>query len=88
MTKLVIDDWVTNRKLGLLFEARTGHGKLVVCSIDLQNDLAQNPVARQMLHGLLGYIVGPKFNLSVSLTPAQVRGLIATNSSTDKKSRF
>ncbi len=41
-----------------------------------------------MLHGLLGYIVGPKFNLSVSLTPAQVRGLIAANSSTDKKSRF
>ena len=32
----VIDDWVTNRKLGLIFEARVGSGKLLVCSIDLE----------------------------------------------------
>jgi len=38
-----------------VFEARIGAGKVIVCSIDLRKDLDQNPVARQMLHGLLGY---------------------------------
>jgi len=75
-TVQVIDDWVTNRKLGLLFEARMGHGKLLVGSIDLQKDLEQNPVATQMLHSILDYMAGPKFNPSVSLTPAQVQGLM------------
>ena len=27
----LIDDWFTNRKLGLLFEAKVGNGKLMVC---------------------------------------------------------
>ncbi len=72
----VIDDWVTNRKLGLIFEARVGGGKLMVCSIDLQNGLEQNPVARQMRHSLLSYMASSKFRPAVSLTAAQVRGLI------------
>ncbi len=33
----VIDDWNTNRKLGLIFEAKVGRGKLLVCSIDLRS---------------------------------------------------
>ncbi|MGD8500219.1 MAG: hypothetical protein PVJ86_06200, partial [Phycisphaerales bacterium] len=36
-----IDDWNTNRKLGIIFEARVGGGKLLVCSIDLQSNLNQ-----------------------------------------------
>jgi hypothetical protein len=51
----VIDDWNTNRKLGLLFEARVGRGKLLVCSMDLRTNLDERPVARQMLHSLLSY---------------------------------
>ena len=42
-TVQVIDDWVTNRKLGLVFEARVGSGKLLVCSIDLEHGLDANP---------------------------------------------
>ncbi len=30
----VIDDWVTNRSLGLLFEVKVGNGKLLVSGID------------------------------------------------------
>jgi hypothetical protein len=52
----VIDDWNTNRKLGLTFEAKVGEGKLLVCSIDLRSNLNQRPVARQMLHSLLRYM--------------------------------
>ena len=74
-TVQVIDDWITNRKLGLVFEGKVGKGKLLVCSIDLKKDLDQNPVARQMLHSLLAYMGGSKFKPSVALTPAQVRTL-------------
>lgn len=75
-TVQVIDDWVTNHKLGLVFEAKVGRGKLLVCSIDLEKDLDANPVARQMRHSLLDYMAGPKFKPAVALTPAQIRGLI------------
>ncbi|MCP4261472.1 MAG: hypothetical protein GY774_28815 [Planctomycetes bacterium] len=52
----VIDDWNTNRKLGLIFEAKIGTGKLLVCSIDLRSNLTNRPVARQMLSSLLSYM--------------------------------
>jgi len=70
----VIDDWVTNRKLGLVFEAAIGKGKLLVCSIDLQ-DQAGGPVARQMLHSLLQYMAGRQFKPAVTLTAEQIRSL-------------
>jgi hypothetical protein len=55
----VVDDWVTNRRLGLVFEARVGRGKLMACSIDLER-LDGNPVARQMRRSLLRYLAdGP-----------------------------
>ena len=57
----VIDDWNTNRKLGLVFEAEVGGGKLLVCSIDLSNGLTDRPVARQMRHSLLQYAGGEAF---------------------------
>jgi hypothetical protein len=57
----VIDDWSTNRKLGLIFEAEVGGGKLVVCSIDLRSNLDGRPVARQMLYSLLEYINSDQF---------------------------
>ena len=58
----VIDDWNTNRKLGLIFETKVANGKLLICSIDLQNNLDKCPVARQMFHSLLVYMHGDRFN--------------------------
>jgi hypothetical protein len=57
----VIDDWNTNRKLGLIFEAKVGSGKLLVCNIDLRSNLDERPVARQMLHSLLNYMQSDLF---------------------------
>jgi hypothetical protein len=57
----VIDDWNSNRKLGLIFQARSGGGTLLVCSIDLRTNLDERPVARQMLSSLLQYISTPCF---------------------------
>ncbi|MBM3888464.1 MAG: glycoside hydrolase, partial [Verrucomicrobia bacterium] len=73
----VIDDWFTARKLGLVFEAKLGKGKLLVCSVDLKNGLDENPVARQMRHSLLRYMNGDRFNPTVKLTAAQVQSLFA-----------
>jgi hypothetical protein len=57
----VVDDWVTNRKLALVAEARVGKGKILICSIDLNGDLAHRPVARQLLFSLKKYVSSQEF---------------------------
>jgi hypothetical protein len=75
-TVQVIDDWFTNRKLGLVFEARMGRGRLLVTSIDLGGaDL--DPVRRQLLGSLLNYAASPRFSPSVDVSADQIRRLFA-----------
>jgi hypothetical protein len=57
----VIDDWFTARPLGLIFECRTGKGKLLVSGIDLLTDREKRPEARQLLFSLEKYMAGPRF---------------------------
>ena len=57
-----IDSWFTNRKLGLLFEAKVELGKLMVCSIDLESNLETRPVARQMRASLMNYMNSEQFD--------------------------
>ena len=70
-----IDTWFRSRKLGLLFEARTGRGKLAVCSVDLQSSLEDRIVARQFRAGLLEYMRGDNFQPEVTLDFDDIRGL-------------
>jgi hypothetical protein len=72
----IVDDWVTNRKLGLVFEARIGRGKLLVCSIDLKDSVDENPVTRQMLHSILDYMASDNFNPRVAVDVDHVRNLM------------
>ncbi|MEI8038637.1 MAG: sugar-binding domain-containing protein [Verrucomicrobiota bacterium] len=72
----VIDDWVTNRKLGYVFEARVGTGRLVACSADLAAGLSGRPAARQLRASLLHYMAGQAFAPTVDLTPAQLADLL------------
>ncbi len=72
----VIDDWNTNRKLGLVFEARLGRGKLLVTSLDLRTDLDARPVARQMLTSLLQYMASERFAPSEEVSIEQIRSLL------------
>jgi hypothetical protein len=71
----VIDDWVTNRSLGLVFECRVGKGKLLVSSIDLFTGAEGRPEARQLLYSLRKYMAGPAFDPKYEADPAKVRGL-------------
>lgn len=71
----VIDDWFTNRKLGLLMEGKVGNGKLMVCSVDLQKDLDKRPAARQFRQSILEYMASDRFSPSASIDPEKVRAL-------------
>ncbi|NLS91256.1 MAG: glycoside hydrolase [Planctomycetaceae bacterium] len=70
-----IDTWFEARRLGLLFEARVGGGRLMVCSMDLQNDLESRPVARQLRQSLLGYMGSKAFEPAVDVEVETIRAL-------------
>jgi hypothetical protein len=72
----VIDDWFTNRRLGLVFEARVGPGRLLACSADLGGDLAQWPVRRQLRASLLAYAGSPAFQPATELSLDDLRALV------------
>ncbi|MBN1185064.1 MAG: beta-glucuronidase [Bacteroidales bacterium] len=70
-----IDTWFLNRRLGMLFEAKVDKGKLMVCSIDLQNDLDKRIVARQLLYSIEKYIISDDFNPQQSVNLEDVEEL-------------
>ncbi|WP_421894650.1 sugar-binding domain-containing protein [Marinoscillum sp.] len=57
----VIDNFVTNRNLGSLFEAQVGKGKLMFSSIDLDTELENRLVARQLRSSLIDYMNSESF---------------------------
>jgi hypothetical protein len=71
----VIDNVTTNRKLGVLFEAKVGNGSLLVCSMDLQNQ-QEHPEARQMYHSLLNYMDSKQFDPQKTLSVEQLELII------------
>jgi hypothetical protein len=66
-----IDDWNRNWKLGVLFEARVGTGRLMVCTLDLQRDLDKRSVARQLRRSVLDYMATEKYQPATEITPAE-----------------
>jgi hypothetical protein len=68
-----IHTWFESRKLGLLFEAMCGGGKLMVCSIDLRNGLEKNLASRQLLQSILEYMNSADFHPETEVDPAQIR---------------
>jgi len=71
----LIDDWFKNRRLSILFEAKIGNGKLMVCSAKLDKDAAKYPAAAQLKQSLVEYMASSRFNPSQELEPELVRGL-------------
>ncbi|TSA32565.1 MAG: glycoside hydrolase [Verrucomicrobiaceae bacterium] len=72
-----IDDWNTNRRLGLVFECRVGKGKLLVCAADLSKDLEHRPAARQLRDSLLAYVASKEFNPKVEIPEATLADILA-----------
>jgi hypothetical protein len=57
----VIDDYHRNHKLGAVFEARVGGGRLLVSGFDLESNLDRRPAARQLRASLIAYMRGSDF---------------------------
>lgn len=74
----LIDDWFTNRKLGLVYEAQVGKGRLLVCSSDLTSDLDQRPAAAQLRQSLLEYMASERFQPRQTLTLQQLDDALGT----------
>lgn len=72
----IIDDWVSNRPLALIFEVRVGNGKMVVCGADLMNNLSTRPEARQLRFSLLSYMESESFNPKVQLSLTSIQKII------------
>jgi len=68
-----IDDWNRNYKLGLIFEARVGGGRLLVCSADLGAN--PSPVAQQLRKSLLDYMNSQKFQPPTRISMEDFLGL-------------
>lgn len=58
----VIDDWFTNRSLGLITEFKVGKGKLVLSGIDFWQKMDERPAARQLLNSLKAYMSSEQFH--------------------------
>jgi len=71
----VVDGFDRNHKLGLLFEARVGKGRLLVCSMDLPA-LQEHPEARQLLSSIQRYVASRDFAPRHKLEPSVVRAIV------------
>jgi hypothetical protein len=71
----IIDDWFTNRPLGLIFEARVGKGKLLVSSVDLQTGISSRPEAQQLLYSLKKYMAGNRFNPLTEIPAEKIKNI-------------
>lgn len=66
-----VSDFHLNRRLGSIFEARVGEGRLLVCGYRLDDaTVGQLPEAAQLRHSLLDYAAGPGFEPSTPLDAA------------------
>lgn len=72
----VIDNAVRCHKLGLVFEARVGPGRLLVCASDLIK-LHDCPEARQLYQSLLDYAGSERFRPAHDLSPELLTRLLA-----------
>lgn len=72
-----IHDYNFNRKLGAMFEARVGQGRLLVCSINLNDGLEKRPEARQLRRALLGYMRGDQFQPKTELSLEELDRILA-----------
>jgi hypothetical protein len=71
----VVPDWFRPQRLGLVFEAKVGQGKLLVSSINLVDDLSRRPAARQLRQSLLRYAASNRFQPTTDVKADAIRDL-------------
>jgi len=68
----MIPDWNNNKKIGLIWEAKVGNGRLLFSAVDLRNNMEQRPVASQLLYSLEKYVSSDAFAPKDALTEEMV----------------
>ena len=68
----MVDSFIGNHCLALVFEATMGEARLLVTSLDLSGDLATRHAARQLRESLLDYVASDAFQPSVAIIPTRV----------------
>lgn len=81
----IIDNFVNNRRLAMIYEGKVGDGKIIIASCDLSSDLENRPVAKQMLYSLLNYMKSSDFNPSEITNPDVFLEFIGRNVRAQKK---
>ena len=82
----MVDNWMNNRRLALIFEAKCGNGKLIYSTIDLQNSIDERPQAKQLLYSLLRYMNTNSFDPRKSVSINELKKFEAETYS-DKKEK-
>lgn len=72
----VIPNFYHNRKLTNLIEYTVGAGKLLICGIHIEDDLADRPAAAQLRTSLMAYMSSAAFNPHHSLEPGELTELL------------
>ena len=80
-----VDNFVNNRRLAQVFEAKVGKGSLLFSSIDLLTD-GQLPELRQLRYSLMRYMMGSEFHPANSISEDDLRSLLLDHASEQKTS--
>jgi hypothetical protein len=78
----MIDDWVTNRRLALAFEARVGQGRVLVCSFGFRPDFSHEKWP--LLESFMRYMDSDAFDPKTALTVEQLQSLFKPASPMEK----
>ncbi len=73
----LVDGWRTNRKVGVLAEAKIGKGRIIVTSMDLTNNMETRIVARQFKHSLFNYMNSNDFKPKDEINGEQIQALLS-----------
>lgn len=81
-----VDNFANNRRLVTLFETTCLNGKLIMCSMDLLREQAQNPEKKQLLYSLVEYMKSASFNPAQQTAP-DILDCFLTRERTDSRER-
>lgn len=74
-----VDNFVNNRRLATMFEAKCGKGRLIFSAVDLLSEGADSPEVRQMLYSLEKYMMSDKFAPEAEISAEEIRSLFKDN---------
>ena len=74
-----VDNFMRNRRLATVFEARVGEGRLLFSAIDLLSEGADSPELQQLLYSLQTYASSVNFQPQKTMTPEQLQSLFSAS---------